>query len=86
VSNEAKYYNALKTIARDYQTAAQLRRRAGQYGLDHVEELEMAYENIQEIAKHAIKGKRRPAQGGPSTARATIRGVIGARPLSSEVG
>lgn len=60
MSNEAKYYDALKAIAREYQTADQLRRRAGQYGLDHVEELEMAYENIQAVAERAIKGKRRP--------------------------
>lgn len=61
MSNELRYFTALKTIARDYQTPDQLRRRAGQYGLSHTEELEMAYENIQQIAKIAIKGRRAPA-------------------------
>ena len=59
-SNEQRYYDALKRIARDYQTSDQLRRRAGQYGCDHVEELEMVYENIQGEANAAIKGRRRP--------------------------
>lgn len=59
-SNEQRYFDALKTIGREYQTSDQLRRNAGQYGCDHVEELEMAYENIQELAKRAVKGKRRP--------------------------
>ena len=59
-SNEQIYYDALKTIARKYQTTDKLRRHAGQYGLDHVEELEMAYENIQAAANDAIRGKRRP--------------------------
>ena len=60
-SNEQRYFDALKVIAKNYQTSEQLRRRAGQYGLDHVDELEMAYENMQQVAKNAIHGKRRPA-------------------------
>jgi len=60
-SNEQRYYDALTTIARKYQTTDQLRRRAGQYGLSHLEELEMAYENIQALANEAIKRKRRPS-------------------------
>jgi hypothetical protein len=59
-NNEQYYYDKLKKIARGYQTAAQLRRKAGQYGLSHVEELEMSYENLQTEAALAIKGKRRP--------------------------
>lgn len=31
-----------------------------EYGLTYPEGLEMAYENIREEAKHAIRGKRRP--------------------------
>ena len=62
MSNEQRYYDALKTIARGYQTAEQMRRRGGQYGLDHPEELEMAYENIQQLAQLAIKGRRRPKE------------------------
>ena len=60
MSHEQAYYDVLKKIARSYQTSDQLRRRAGQYGCSHVEELEMAYENIQEEARRAIHGKRRP--------------------------
>lgn len=60
LSNEAFYFDVLRRIARDYQTSDQLRRRAGQYGLTHVEELEMAYENIQAEAERAINGRRRP--------------------------
>jgi hypothetical protein len=47
----------LRMIAKEYQTPAQLRRNSGrQYGLEYEESLEMAYENIQEAAKTAIKG------------------------------
>ena len=60
MSNEQAYFDRLKKIARGYQTADQLRRRAGQYGCSYIEELEMAYENIQAEANAAIKGKRRP--------------------------
>lgn len=44
--SEQKYFDVLHRIAKCYQTSDQLRRRAGQYGCSHVEELEMAYENI----------------------------------------
>lgn len=60
MSNEQIYFDALKVIAKEYQTTDQLRRRAGQYGCSYIEELEMAYENIQDLAKRAIKGRRRP--------------------------
>jgi hypothetical protein len=60
MSNESLYYEALRRIARHYQTADQIRRGAGQYGLSHLEELEMAYENMQQEAVRAIKGRRRP--------------------------
>lgn len=60
-TNEQRYFDALKVIAKNYQTADQLRRRGGQYGLDAAEEIEMAYENMQQVAKDAIRGKRRPA-------------------------
>ena len=61
-SREQEYYDALKSIARGYQTAEQLRRRAGQYGLSFEEEIEMVYENVQAVAKRAIRGKRRPKE------------------------
>lgn len=62
-TNEARYFNALKRIARGYQTSDQLRRAAGQYGLAHVDELEMSYENMQQEARIAIKGRRAPKNG-----------------------
>ena len=60
--NEQRYYDALKRIALGFQTTDQLRKHAGQYGCNHLDELEMSYENIQEVAKAAIKGKRRPKE------------------------
>lgn len=59
-SNEQVYFDALRAIARSYQTSGQLRRNAGQYGLEYAEELEMAYDNLQCTADAAIFGKRRP--------------------------
>lgn len=60
-SNEQRYFDALKRIARDYQNVDQLRRSAERsYGLSYEEVLEMAYENIQHEASITIKGKRRP--------------------------
>lgn len=59
-----QHYNrmlaALKTIATGYQTPDQLRRNSEKdYGLGYEETLEMAYENIQQLAKEASKGVRR---------------------------
>jgi hypothetical protein len=59
--NEQTYYDALKTIAKDYMTVAEMRKKASrEYGLTFEEVLEMAYENLQLVAADAIKGKRRP--------------------------
>lgn len=55
-----KMYDALKTIANGYQTPDQLKRSSKQqWGLDYEEILEMAYENIQQLAKEATKKVRR---------------------------
>lgn len=62
MSNEQRYYDALKRIAHEYQTADQLIRRAGQYGCDAIEELAMVYENVQEEARRAIYKRRRPTE------------------------
>lgn len=60
-TNELAYYNALRRIARLYQTSTQLRRNAErQYGLPFEEALEMAYDNIQAEAAKVIHGKRAP--------------------------
>lgn len=60
LTNEQRYYDTLRRIAREYQTAARILKGPSLVGLDEVEELEMAYENIQAEAAAAIKGKRRP--------------------------
>lgn len=62
VNYEDRFYVALKRIT-SYMTPAQLRRAAErQYGLDHAEALEMAYENVIGEAKHALRGYRRKPQ------------------------
>ncbi|NID06607.1 hypothetical protein HBF26_17055 [Luteibacter jiangsuensis] len=68
MSNEAAYFDALKRIA-SYQSPERLRRGAEkQYGLTPEEAIEMAYENVIEEAKRAVKGKRRPAPKDTPTA------------------
>jgi hypothetical protein len=60
MSNEQLYYDALKRIA-SYDSVERLNRGAqSSYGLDASEAIEMAYENVIEEAKAAIKGHRRP--------------------------
>lgn len=61
---EIRLYDALRAIAREYQTPDQIRRSAEKdYGLAYAEALEYAYENIQSLAHLTIKGVRirRPA-------------------------
>jgi hypothetical protein len=59
VDYEQRFYVALKRITA-YMTPAQLRRESErQYGLDHAEALEMAYENVIDEAKEALRGYRR---------------------------
>lgn len=61
LTNEQRMYNALLRIARHYQTPEQMRKSSfRQYGLDYEEALGYAYENIQNEAKNAIHGMRRP--------------------------
>lgn len=60
-ANERVYFDALRHIERDFMTVEQLRRGSEKfYGLPFAEALEMAYENMQDVAKRAVKGKRRP--------------------------
>lgn len=59
-SNELRYFSALKRIAA-YQTPEQLQRNAvKQYGLNADDAISMAYENVLEEAKSAVRGKRAP--------------------------
>lgn len=61
LQREQRYYDALRLIARDFQTSERLL-RDGDCGLSGVESLEMAYDNIQEVAEIAIRGMRRPKE------------------------
>lgn len=64
---EIKLFDALRAIAKSYQTPDQLRRSAEkEYGLDYTEALEMSYENIQSLAARTIHGLRikRPQSNG----------------------
>ena len=57
---ELKYFDVLKRIA-SYDSPERLRRDSEKsYGLDYTEALEMAYDNVLQEAKNAIRGARRP--------------------------
>lgn len=59
-ANNADYYDALKRITM-YDFPERLRKRAEKdYGLSGDEAIEMAYENVLNVARLAIKGKKRP--------------------------
>lgn len=71
VNYEERFYVALKRITA-YMTPAQLRRHSGhEYGLDHSEALEMAYENVIGEAKNALRGYRRKKQAVSSSVPAS---------------
>lgn len=60
-SNEQRYFDALKRIAKHYSSAEKVMATAERrYGLDPAEALSMSYDNIQIEAAYAIRGKRRP--------------------------
>ena len=60
MSNEQRYFDALKEISQ-YRSPEWLRRNAEkEYGCDFDDAIEMAYENVIETAKRAVKGRRRP--------------------------
>lgn len=59
-NNESAYYDVLKRITR-YDSVERLRKNAEKlYGVFYEEAIEMAYANIQEEARMAIRGKRKP--------------------------
>ena len=59
MSNEDKFYGALKRISA-YMPASKLRAKSEKlYGLDGEEAIEMAYENVIEEAKRALRGYRK---------------------------
>ena len=59
MTKEQKYFDALKKISQ-YDSIKGLYRASKIVGLDDQEHLEMAYENLIETAKDAVKGERRP--------------------------
>ncbi len=60
MSTEQKMYDALKRISK-YMSPDKMRRQSQKlYGLEPDEAIEMAYENVVQEAKDAIKGVRRP--------------------------
>ena len=62
-SNEQRYYDALRRIAKHYMPAERVIETAERkYGLNPIEALEMSYDNIQIDAETAIRGRRRPKQ------------------------
>lgn len=61
--NQRKTFNrmraALIDISRKYMTSGEMRLKSeSYYGLDYAEALEMAYDNIQNAARQAVKGVR----------------------------
>ena len=66
LQREQRLYDALKRITR-YQSPDDLRRVSERkYGLDGDEAIEMAYENVLNEARSAIKGLRRPEPPAPA--------------------
>lgn len=77
IDYEARFHFALLQIAA-YMSPGQLRRQAQkEYGLSFEESLEMAYENIQDEAKAALRGYRKkkpkPAPAADAVARSDDR-------------
>ena len=61
MTREQQYFDALQRIAKHYCSAATILATADKrYGLEPSEALEMAYENLRDEARLAIKGHRRP--------------------------
>jgi hypothetical protein len=62
MSNEQRYFDALRKITR-YQTVEQLRKHGQKdWGLPFEEVLEYSYENVIQEAKNAVRGRRRPKE------------------------
>lgn len=61
MDRQQRLYDTLHLIAKAYKSPKQLKRTSeAEYGLEYVEALEMAYDNMQNEARQAIKGMRRP--------------------------
>lgn len=61
VKHEQEYFDALKKIAREYRPSEWFEAHAEkEYGLSPDEALQMAYDNMQQEAANAIRGRTRP--------------------------
>lgn len=62
LKREQRLYDALKRITR-FMSPVRLRRVSQkEYGLGPNEAVDMAYENILDVARNAIRGMRRPTE------------------------
>lgn len=62
-SDAQQYYDVLRRIASGYSPSENVLKSAETLnGCEPIEALEMAYDNIQNEARNAIRGKRRPKQ------------------------
>lgn len=81
-SNEQRYFDALRRIAKGYCTPDQLRRIAEKdYGVSPEEAIEMAYENMQAEAARSIHGRRRPRGETDPMMKAPKYAALGVRGL-----
>ena len=70
--SEQRYFDALKQITK-YESVERLRKHSERnWGLAYEEALEMAYENVINEARSAIRGKRRPKDDAASEARSWL--------------
>lgn len=59
IENYNRMRHALKMIAKDFGTTEWLQGNSEkEYGLEYEEALEMAYDNIQDVARQAVHGVR----------------------------
>jgi hypothetical protein len=59
--HEQEYFDALRRIAREYRPPEWFEKNAEKtYGVSPDEALQMAYDNMQQTAASAIRGRKRP--------------------------
>ena len=62
MSNELRFWIALKDIADAYDVEWLRRNSEKKYGLSPEEAIEYAHDNLRQTAKDALKGTRRPKE------------------------
>jgi len=61
IEREQKLFDALKRISKDFDSSERILKGSQDHtGLDPMDALQMAYDNLQATAAIAIKGMRRP--------------------------